>query len=311
MHQQVQEAIRPQAVALAIFGGLAALALLVLAGQALAQLLDRSATQLRILRAMGMSRADNALATGLAGAAATVVGIVLAIGGALAVSPLAPVGPVRALDPARGVRFDTTVLLGGGLVFLVLLLATGAGLAWRAARPVAHESGFRTSVLARAALAAGLPTVVTLGASYALDPPPGRRRGPVRANLFGFRGGGHRRGHGRAVRGQPERRRLQSRPLRVELGCAHPVPGWLRQLPRNQRDQAGRRAAWRDGLVNLWVRAAPDRRPIRSGARPGRPPGLSRAADGDRARARRHQPGRIPGRRPCASSGCTSATPCG
>jgi hypothetical protein len=185
VHQQVQEAIRPQAVALAIFGALAALALFVLAGQGLAQLLDRSATQLRILRAMGMTRAKTALATGLAGALAVVSGIVLAIGGALAVSPLAPVGPVRALDPARGFQFDTTVLLGGGLLLALLLVALGAGLAWRAARPFEHPNQFRSSVLARAALNAGLPTAMTLGASYALDPPPGRRRGPVRANLFG------------------------------------------------------------------------------------------------------------------------------
>ena len=40
VHQQVQQAIEPQAVALALFGGLAALALLVMAGQALAQLLS-------------------------------------------------------------------------------------------------------------------------------------------------------------------------------------------------------------------------------------------------------------------------------
>ena len=49
-------AIEPQAVALAILGGLAALALLVLAGQALAQLLDRSTPDLAGLRAIGASR---------------------------------------------------------------------------------------------------------------------------------------------------------------------------------------------------------------------------------------------------------------
>ena len=42
-HDQVQQAIRPQAVALAVFGGIAALAMLVLVGQGLAQLLSRSA----------------------------------------------------------------------------------------------------------------------------------------------------------------------------------------------------------------------------------------------------------------------------
>jgi hypothetical protein len=43
IRSQVQQAIRPQAVALEVFGALAALAMLVLAGQGLAQLLSRSA----------------------------------------------------------------------------------------------------------------------------------------------------------------------------------------------------------------------------------------------------------------------------
>ena len=53
VHEQAQQAIEPQAVALAIFGGLAALALLVLAAQALAQLLDLSAADVPAMRAVG------------------------------------------------------------------------------------------------------------------------------------------------------------------------------------------------------------------------------------------------------------------
>src|SRR6266516_7785491 len=64
LHHEVQQGIKPQAVALAILGGLAALALLVLAGQGLAQLLERSTRDLTGLRAMGTSRAQAALASG-------------------------------------------------------------------------------------------------------------------------------------------------------------------------------------------------------------------------------------------------------
>ena len=53
----MQQGIEPQAVALAVPGGLAALALLMLAGPAMAQLLDRSTADLPGLRAMGASRA--------------------------------------------------------------------------------------------------------------------------------------------------------------------------------------------------------------------------------------------------------------
>src|SRR6202167_2225092 len=87
VHKQVQQAIEPQAVALAIFGGLAALALLVLAAQALAQLLDLSAAGVPAMRAVGVPRGQAALAVSLDGAAAVVGGMMLAGGGGGAVSP--------------------------------------------------------------------------------------------------------------------------------------------------------------------------------------------------------------------------------
>src|ERR1700728_2140113 len=186
VHQQVQEAIRPQAVALAVFGVAALLALLVLLGQSLAQLLDRTASQLETLRALGLSRARAALAAGLGGAAAVAAGMALAVGGAVALSPLAPVGPVHQVDPARGFRFDLTVLLGGGLLLTVVLLVLVAWLAWRSVRPLGRPGTLRPSMTARAAGAVGLPTVATLGGRYALEATPRRRRGTVRANVLGW-----------------------------------------------------------------------------------------------------------------------------
>ena len=185
VHEQVQEAIRPQAVALALFGGLAALALLVLVTQGLAQLLDRSAAQSEVLRALGFTRAERAVATGAEGAASVLAGVVLSVVGAIAVSPLAPVGPVRQYDPIRGFEFDATILLGGGLVLLVVLLAVQAGLAWRS---VSHAHATRqhsTFTLANAAKASGMPVVATFGVRYAVEAPPGRRPSTTRANLIG------------------------------------------------------------------------------------------------------------------------------
>ncbi len=185
VHQQVQEAIRPQAVALALFGGLAALALLVLVTQALAQLLDRAGAQLEALRALGFTRAERAVATGLGGAASVLVGVALAVVGAVALSPLAPVGPVRQYDPARGFQFDVTVLIGGGIVLLVVLLAVLAGLAWRSVRPEQAARAPRTSKVADVASAAGVPITVSFGVRYAVEAPAGRRQSSARANLVG------------------------------------------------------------------------------------------------------------------------------
>jgi hypothetical protein len=61
VHRQAQDAIRPQAVALAVFGGLAALALLILVSQSLAEWLQRSAGSLRTLRSFGLTRREAAV----------------------------------------------------------------------------------------------------------------------------------------------------------------------------------------------------------------------------------------------------------
>ena len=184
VHQQVQEAIRPQAFAIAAFGAFAVLALIVLVGQALSQLLESSAAQAVVLQELGLQRTEVALACGLGGTVAVIAGMVVAIGGAAALSPLGPVGPVRAIDPARGFRFDATVLIGGGAVLLVLLLALTAWISWHAVK--ADEGRVRSaSAIATTAVLLGLPATAALGASYALGTVPGRKRMTARANVLG------------------------------------------------------------------------------------------------------------------------------
>jgi hypothetical protein len=185
VHHEVQQGIEPQAVALAVLGGLAALALLVLAGQALAQLLDRSTPDLAGLRAIGASRAQAALASGLAGAVAVLGGTALAVVGAFAVSPLAPVGAVRQFDPARGAQADPLVLVGGGCVLAAALLALLGVLAWRSVRPPGRIPAARASSVAAAAAAAGLPVSAVVGTREALERGAGRRPVPVLATLAG------------------------------------------------------------------------------------------------------------------------------
>jgi len=185
VHHEVQQGIEPQAVALAILGGLTALALLVLAGQAMTQLLDRSTPDQAGLRAMGASHGQAALACGLAGAVAVLGGTALAVMGAIAVSPLAPVGAVREFDPARGVQVDPLVLAGGGCVLAVALLAVLGGLAWRSAQPPGEAPGARASSVAAAAAAAGLPVSAVVGTREALERGAGRRPVPVLATLAG------------------------------------------------------------------------------------------------------------------------------
>jgi MacB-like periplasmic core domain len=182
---EAQQAIEPQAIALAVLGGLAVIALLALMTQGLAQLLARSAADAPALRAMGASRASAATATAAWGAVAVAGAALISVGGAIAVSPLAPVGPVRLFDPVKGVQADWLVLGAGGALLLILLAAALAWLAWRAVRHQGELAPVPSSALVTAATRAGLPVTVIAGIRHALERGSGRLRAPVRATLTG------------------------------------------------------------------------------------------------------------------------------
>ena len=185
IRSRVQQAIRPEAVALSVFGAIAALAMLVLVGQGLAQMIARSAPDTAVLRVLGATRAQAALAAALPGLIAVLGGVALAVAGAVTVSPLAPVGPVRQFDPDRGIAADGLVLGGGAAVFGLALLGLLAVLAVRSVRPRESGAGVGSSALARAAAAAGLPAAAVVGIRNAFEPGSGVRAVPVRSALLG------------------------------------------------------------------------------------------------------------------------------
>ena len=182
---QVRQSIRPEVVALAVFGGVAALAMLVLTGQGLAQLTSRSAAAAGTARQLGATRAQAARAIALPGAVVIAGGLALAVAGAVALSPLAPVGPVRRFDPARGVHADALVLGGGAALAAVLLTGLLAALARRSARQRTAAAAGRLSAVAVAAARAGLPPAAVIGSRNALEPGAGTRAVPVRSVLAG------------------------------------------------------------------------------------------------------------------------------
>src|SRR5215472_16827244 len=134
---------------------------------------------------MGASHAQAALASGLAGAVAILGGTALAVVGAIAVSPLAPVGAIREFDPARGVQADPLVLAGGGCLLAATLLALLGLLAWRSVRPPGDVPAAKASSVATAAAAAGLPVAAVVGTRQALERGAGRRPVTVLATLAG------------------------------------------------------------------------------------------------------------------------------
>ena len=185
IRNQVQQAIRPEAVALSVFGAIAALAMLVLVGQGLAQMISRSAPDVAVLRALGATRGQAAVTAALPGLISVLGGVALAVAGAVAVSPLAPVGPVRRFDPDRGFGADGLVLGAGAAVLGVALLGLLAVLAVRSVRPRESGAGVGSSAVTRAAAAAGLPPAAVVGTRNALEPGAGTRAVPVRSALLG------------------------------------------------------------------------------------------------------------------------------
>src|SRR5215469_2892118 len=130
---KAQRATEPTSIALAVFGGIAAVAALLIAGQVIGRQLRLGAGDLGTLRALGASPAVTT-GDGLPGLLiAIAAGTLLACAVAVGLSPLAPLGSIRAVYPYRGVAFDWTVLGAGFALFTCLLAATAGVIAYRRA----------------------------------------------------------------------------------------------------------------------------------------------------------------------------------
>lgn len=181
--------LKPIAIALGVFGGVALLAALLIATQAISRRQSESAEEVAVLRALGATPTTTA-ADGLIGTlGAIVLGSLLAAVVAVALSPLSPLGPVRPVYPDSRVSADWAVL-GTGLVVLIGGLgAIAIVLAYRGApHRVAQRLRLLTaskSKLAQAAAAAGLSAPGVVGVRMALESGRGRTAVPVRSALVG------------------------------------------------------------------------------------------------------------------------------
>ncbi|HUC15641.1 MAG TPA: FtsX-like permease family protein [Acidimicrobiales bacterium] len=186
---KAQRSIEPDALALGVFGGIVALACLLIAAQLIGRQIRLGADEREALRSLGASPGQ-IWADGLIGIVGSVVsGGLLAVVVAVGLSPVAPIGPVRPVYPGLGVNFDWTVL-GLGLLVLVLALSViSAAISFRAmphrrsADDVASEQ--RPSRLLAAAAAARLPAPALTGVRFALVPGSGRTAVPVRSAVLG------------------------------------------------------------------------------------------------------------------------------
>src|ERR1022692_2391327 len=185
---EAQQAIRPEAIALGVFGVIAGLAALIIGTQSISRQLRAAADDTGVLRALGAGPAA-LMADGLLGVlAAVAAGSLLAAAVAVGLSPFSLFGPVRQVDPGRGIYADATVL-GLGVAGLALVLGgTAAIIAYRQAphRVAAREqaAGRRPGAV-RAMLAPRLPASGVEGMRLALEPGRGRTAVPVRSVIAG------------------------------------------------------------------------------------------------------------------------------
>ncbi|HZQ58331.1 MAG TPA: ABC transporter permease [Acidimicrobiales bacterium] len=184
---KVERTVKPEAIALAVFGAIAALAALVIVTLAISRELQVGDHDRDVLRSMG-AHTSVVLADGLIGVIGAVVfGAVLACALAVVASPLSPLGPVRHVYPGRGIAFDWSVLGVGALVLVVGLAAVAVALAVVSSpeRVARRRDVPRSSAVARAAASSGMPPAAVVGLRFALEPGRGRAAVPVRSALVG------------------------------------------------------------------------------------------------------------------------------
>ncbi|MEY2477555.1 MAG: putative transport system permease protein [Actinomycetota bacterium] len=189
---KVERAIRPQAGALAGFAAFAGLAGFLVLGQALARQLVLDATEMPILRTLGLTRSQLVALSMLRAAMVATVGAVIAVAVAIALSPLAPIGAARRAEVNPGVEVNAVWLAAGAVVLVLLFVVRSVRPAVRLASVPAGLRGAaeigarqRPSALARLAGQASLPPPAATGIRMALEPGHGRTAVPVRATLGG------------------------------------------------------------------------------------------------------------------------------
>jgi hypothetical protein len=185
----VQQAIEPEAIALAVFGGIAGLAVVLIVALMIGRILRVESDETSTLRALGASRRTMRSDQLLALVTAIITGGLLAVVVAASLSSLSPLGPVRPVYPDRGVAFDWTVLGFGFLCLVGLLGAFSVLAANREVRRITSKRFIRAVKrepwLVRSSANSGLPVSAVAGVRFAVESGEGRTATPVRSAILG------------------------------------------------------------------------------------------------------------------------------
>ncbi len=186
---KVERAVKPESIALGVFGAIAALAALAIGALAVSRELRSDDEDLAVLRALGAGPRTT-MADALVGVLGAIVcGALLAVAVAVLLSPLSPLGPIRAVYHESGFALDWTVLGFGLLVMIGGLAGIAVALAYRGAphrlAANARNDHPRDSRLLQMATSSGLSASGVLGLRFAVQSGRGRTSVPARSVLVG------------------------------------------------------------------------------------------------------------------------------
>lgn len=181
--RSAQRGIHVEAVALALFGGLAALVTFLLVGQAVARQLRSENRDRAILRSLGATRLNLTAAAMIRPAVVALGGAALAFALSCLASPLMPIGLARKAEIQQGFQLNLAIELGGAACLAVLLAARAIWPAWRTSRAGIPGAASVASPAHRPRVlgAGSAPLTALVGVRFAF----GSRAVPVMAALVG------------------------------------------------------------------------------------------------------------------------------
>lgn len=188
VESKVETSLRPESIALAVFGLIAILAAIAIGLPVIARIVVNGEEDRKALRAMGAAPATIAADSYAGILASLVAGCLIAAAVAVLLSSLGPLGPVRRVFHPDTFSFDWTVI-GPGIVLLLGVLGSASVLlARRRARspgPLDRSAWRAGARVADLAVACGAPPAVSVGIRFALERGNGRTAVPARAVLAG------------------------------------------------------------------------------------------------------------------------------
>jgi hypothetical protein len=181
---EVANATDPEVAALEVFAVLAALLGLVVVAQAISRRMQLDSRSNATLSTMGTTRPQRMAVSMTKAMVAVAAGAVLAVGVAVAASPLGPVGAVRPAEMHPGLAVDWAVLVLGWLAIIVVGAAIAAVPAWRSARVNVASAAVPRSRVAATVASIGGSLAAVMGVRFGLEPGAGRTSVPVRTTLL-------------------------------------------------------------------------------------------------------------------------------